>query len=245
MLNDPEGATIAVGSAETMVIDDAAASPPPPPPPPEGGRHPLFPAWRAFRPRSGCVVPGGPTFWLERWARYESEIAYIDGFGGGVFGTNPERTRTLELMSGGPLDKPHEIAAGGQMAWMTAPGSFASPFRGHRPNTAWVVHVFETIPGPLANFRDAPGLHEEVARGDHDKLYVNLGIRIAALLHARGIDPELYIGRADHEMQQDLITAASKTVYQRAADRRSSGSTRSSNSSTCPSAPRSVRRWKG
>lgn len=210
-LSDPEAADLAVATVTVMITDDDAPIDRP-------GQHPLFPKWKLLKPRSGRIIAGGPTFWGQGWQRYEQEVAYIDGFGGGNFGTGRERTATLELMSGGPLDKPHVIAPNGQYGWMSVTGNFASPFREHVPNTAWVVHVFETIPKEFYSYEKLPGYLERVAAREFNKYFYNMGIRTADLLAARQIDPALYIGRNDHEIQQDGLRPVSKSLWKRAQE---------------------------
>lgn len=212
-LSEPEGADLAVATVEVVIVDDDTAQPPP-------GRHPLFPGWKLIKPRSGRIVAGGPTYWGRNWRRYEQEVAYVDGFGGGNFGDKRERTRTPELLSGGPRQRPHQIDPQGQMAWMTTEGNFASPFREHVPNSAYLCHVFETCPGELLSFPKAPGWYERVANSDENNwVFWNMAIRIMDQLQARQIDPALYIGRPDHEMQQDFLRPGWKDTYRRAMDK--------------------------
>lgn len=211
-LSDAAGAVLATSTVEVVIVDDDAPATPP-------GQHPRFPKWKLLKPRSGRIVAGGPTFWGQNWRRYEQEVAYVDGFGGGNFGTKRERSATMELMSGGPLAKPHVIDPKGQLGWMSVVGNFASPFREHVPNTAWLCHVFETAPEPLATFQKAAQYYGEVAAGQHDKWFWNIGVRLADLLATRQIDPALYIGRPDHEMQQDFLRPVWKATYKRAMER--------------------------
>ena len=211
-LSDPQGCTIAAARAEVIIVNDDE----------DTTSVPLLGDWlkrsKTKMVRSGRPIAGGPTYWHRDYQAYEREVAFMDGFGGACYGTAHANIATWDKVTGGPLDQPGVIANGTQLSWLTAPGSYCEPFRGHIPNTCWICWVGSSVPAHSQGEQTG----QEIVRGDHDRRYQVMAGRIMRLLDARGIDPDRFLFRLDHEMQQSnpcRVRAAWKKLYQAGMDR--------------------------